>query len=237
MLRVGICDNDRNLVAQLEEILLQLGALTNIQLEIDSFFDGQELVRHYEGGNRFDLLFLDIEMEKMSGIGAATKIREWDQHVLIIFCSSYESYFMELFEVEPFRFLKKPLNLPDVRNVFEKAYHKILRQGRYFEYAFNKEIIRLPLLDIYYFESKGRRIYIHTTEGIQQFNGQLSKIEKQLEANSLSFLRIHQSYLINFQQIKVLSYTHAILQNGEKLPIGPKRQKEIRSQYLHLLEE
>ena len=235
MIRIGICDDNKLLVTQLEARLYEIGRLKNIQLNIESFFDGRELIRHYETKVHFDLLFIDIEMEHTNGIQAAARIRELDSHVLIIFCSNHDGYLMELFEVEPFRFLKKPLEFSDILTVFEKAYLKIMEQGLYFEYTFNKDIARIPVQNIYYFESSGRRIIIHTIHGEEEFNGQLSKVEKQLKGAHLSFLRIHQSYLINFQHIKVLSFTYTILQNGKKLPIGTKRQKEIRSQYLDLL--
>ena len=64
---------------------------------------------HIRAGERYSLIFLDIEMELVDGISAARLIRETDRSVLFIYISGYDSYLKELFEVEPFRFLSKPL--------------------------------------------------------------------------------------------------------------------------------
>ena len=58
----------------------------------------------------YDIIYLDIEMENMDGITVARKIREQDPYTILLFVSSYDSYYEQLFEVEPLRFLRKPIN-------------------------------------------------------------------------------------------------------------------------------
>lgn len=237
VLRIGICDDDKEHVSQVEEYLMNIGLLKNINLDIDVFYDGKDLVKFYDDGGRLDLLYLDIEMEEVGGIGAAHSLREVESDTLIIFCSRHDSYLMDLFDVEPFRFLRKPIQPSEIFSTFEKAYDRLMKRGIFFEYRFNKDIIRIPVHQIYYFESQGRKVLIHTTKGTESFNGKLSAIEKQLQEASIAFLRIHQSYLINFQQIKCINYTKVILQNGDVFSIGANRQKMIRQQYFSLLGE
>lgn len=235
MLKIGICDDNKLFAATLEEELVHISKQKNIQLEIEVFFDGKELIRYHLGGNLLNILFLDLQMKDIHGLEAAKTIRKSDAGMLIIFCSSYVDQLIELFEIEPFRFLKKPLDFSELLTVFEKAYDRIIQQGKYFEFTFNKEIIRLPIQTIYYFESSGRRIYVHTTTGRYEFNGKLSQVENSLKSASIAFLRIHQSYLINFKQLKMINYTTTVLQNNVSLPISPNRQKEIRQKYAFLL--
>lgn len=55
-------------------------------------------------------------MEIMDGIKTAKKIRKIDKNVVIIYVSGYEAYAIETFEVNPFRFIVKPVK----KEMFEK---------------------------------------------------------------------------------------------------------------------
>lgn len=52
---------------------------------------------------------MDIEMKRMNGISAAKIIWKIDEDVQLIYMSSHEEYVLQLFDVNPVGFLKKPL--------------------------------------------------------------------------------------------------------------------------------
>src|SRR5699024_12828824 len=63
--------------------------------------------------------------------------------LLIVYVSSYEQYLMQLFEVEPFRFLKKPLQREQLEDVFLKAQKRIEeKQKSYYRFQFGKTVDR-----------------------------------------------------------------------------------------------
>lgn len=93
MLRIAICDDDKILVTQIEEMLNRYLDKKMIDRYIDIFYDGASLERIYEKGDRFDIIYLDIEMSGKNGIEAAKSIRKLDRDVLLIYVSSYETYF------------------------------------------------------------------------------------------------------------------------------------------------
>ena len=87
-----------------------------------------------------------------------------------------------------------------------------------------------------YFESSGRKISIHTKDGnVEKFNGKLLEVEEQLKGGKIPFLRIHQSYLVNYHHIRSRSKTVVTLINGTKLPISEDRRKNFGKQYGKLL--
>lgn len=138
MLRIAICDDDKILVTQIEEMLNRYLDKKMIDRYIEIFYDGASLERIYEKGDRFDIIYLDIEMSGKNGIEAAKSIRRLDRDVLLIYVSSYETYFMQLFEVEPFRFIKKPIKETEFEEVIDFAYERIIEEDAYFEYKYNK---------------------------------------------------------------------------------------------------
>lgn len=85
MLRIAICDDDKILVTQIEEMLNRYLDKKMIDRYIEIFYDGASLERIYEKGDRFDIIYLDIEMSGKNGIEAAKSIRRLDRDVLLIY--------------------------------------------------------------------------------------------------------------------------------------------------------
>lgn len=84
MLNVAICDDDIHITGEMETIILKIARQMFVEIEIEVFWNGESLVETIEDRTCFDIIFLDIEMEKENGISAAKKIRSIDKNVLII---------------------------------------------------------------------------------------------------------------------------------------------------------
>lgn len=89
--------------------------------------------------------------------------------------------------------------------------------------------------DIIYFESRGRCIYIVQKDSEDKFIGKLNAIEDKVTESNNPFLRIHQSYLVNFHYIKKICFSKIELYDGRILLISEERQKMIREQYSKIL--
>lgn len=134
MLRIAICDDDMPLTTEVETLLLTISKEKCIQMEIDIYFDGTTLYKGLESGTNYDIIYLDIEMSYMDGIQAAHLIRDLKLPSILIYISSYDTYFKQLFEVEPFRFISKPIDVQLFYKYFMEAYKKINSQLKFVIY-------------------------------------------------------------------------------------------------------
>lgn len=91
MVRVAICDDDKNFAGGLETLVMEEAEIMGVQIETEVFFDGKPLLKELERGTRYDLMFLDIEMEHINGIEVARSIRGMDKTVLLIQGNSYDN--------------------------------------------------------------------------------------------------------------------------------------------------
>lgn len=234
MLRIAICDDDTRFAAGVEEMIRQEAMCMGLRIETEVFSDGSSLLAEIEKGYRYDLIYLDIEMEGVGGIEAARCIRKTDRSVLFTYISGYDQYLKELFEVEPFRFLSKPLDTGIFLRYFREACQRISEVTEYYQFSFNKEIRKVSLRDVAYFESRNRIINIFLSDGRKEsFYGKLNDVEAALEKSRLYFLRIHQSFLVNYDYIESMNFTDiTIILAGEttELKISEDRQKEVRRQ-------
>ena len=231
-LKIAVCDDQLEIVHDIKEKILANQNIGYVKKQVDIFTDAESLWAQYEFGAYYHIVFLDIEMSGMSGIEVAKKIREVDLEVLLIFISGYDKYLLELFEIEPFRFIKKPISEIDFNEVMAKAYKRITTQSLYFEYKSNRDYIRVPLAEILYFESRGRIILIHKVKDEETFYGKLDEVDLTLYGGKIPFLRVHQSYLVNYQAIRKFGYSRVILVDNTELQISEDRQKKVRGQFV-----
>ena len=232
MLKIAICDDDLGFTGSLETMVLEESRSIGIRVDTNVFSDGKTLLKSIQSGERYGLIFIDIEMEQVDGISAAWKIRETDRSVLFIYISGYDKYLKELFEVEPFRFLSKPLDKEKFRRYFKEACQRIGETEVFFQFTFNRELRKVPLKDVVYFESRNRVVHIFFGDGsTTYFYGKLSDVEKELAESRRYFLRIHQSFLVNYDYIiKMNFYNLTIRMNGKEinLKISEDRQRAAR---------
>lgn len=235
---IAICDDDINSTNMIENLLYKIAKEKGIDIYTDVFYDGAMLINYMERSNKiYNLIYLDIEMDTLNGIETARQIRTKDSCAVVIFVSNYDSYFRDMLEVEPFRFLDKPINSAKFENYFLKALEKIECGNESFVFKYQKEIYMVKYKDIEYFESDKRIIYIKGKDRSYQFYGKLNEIEKIVSEKDKHFMRIHQSYLVNMQYVRKITFSYMEMEDGTILNISEDRKKSFRYKYCDLMGE
>ena len=75
---------------------------------IEIFNDPQIFLMHFD--SQYNLIFLDIEMDKINGIECGKAIRKIDKSVIIIFVTNTAKYAIQGYEVEALDYIVKPIN-------------------------------------------------------------------------------------------------------------------------------
>ncbi len=243
MINIAICDDDKAFTKMVEQLLRRIAAEQGVDITCEAFFDGSSLVKAATKDQMcFDLVYLDIEMDDTDGIRAALALRKAELPMLIVYVSGHEEHLKELFSAQPFQFLSKPIEEAAFRAVFRSACEEIGKRTGYFTFFYKRAPYRIPFDRITYFESNSRIITIHTVRQVNrktgsqqdQFYGKISDVEKQIASLNGRFLRVHQSYLVNFDYIKTLSFTTLELLDGQKIPISEDRRREVGARFLAL---
>ena len=107
MIKVAICEDskmDREVLQRIVEYLMQERGL-GFQIEI--YEDGESLLEGYSN-HPVDLIFLDVMMKELDGIEVGRKIREVDQAVEIVYCTSSKDFAIVAYEIHALGYLLKP---------------------------------------------------------------------------------------------------------------------------------
>ena len=243
MINIAICDDDKPFTGIVEQLLHRIAAEQELDICCEVFLDGSDLVKSVtEQRTYFDLVYLDIEMETMNGIHTAQALRDKELPMLIVYISGHEEYLKDLFYTEPFRFLSKPISENEFRTIFFSAWERLSRQAGYFTFFYKKACHRIPFNRITCFESNGRVISVHLSEQNSQknnslpdrFYGKINEVEKRVTAKNGRFLRVHQSFLVNFDYIKTITATEIEMLDGTIIQISEDRRKATWAKFVAL---
>lgn len=197
-----------------------------------------------------DLVFLDIQMPRLTGIEMLEVLTEKPQ---IIFTTAYDQFAIKAFELNAVDYLMKPYPKRRFLEAVKKAIEKI-RAGEGDKVPanqllakkpepaspINRIVVRkgnainlIPVEQIRYVEAQDDYVMIYHTTGKALKQQTMKSCEDNLP--KADFVRIHRSYIVKVEEIKRIEPygkdNHvAILQSGDKLPVS-------RSGYKHLKEE
>lgn len=233
MLTIAICDDDKRFCKALQHIVQQYLQSVNVESSIEIYLTGEELCTAF-GQLHFDLIFLDIELTGINGVGVGQILRQKTQEVQIIYVSSKEEYAMQLFQNRPFDFLVKPITLKRLNALLDTYFQVFPIADRYFVYTADRRRQQVAVSEILYFESLRKQLRIVKVSQEIMIYAKLTDILS--ESFSKQFLRIHQSFLVNIQYIAEFRYGEITLTNGSVLPISRSYQNTVRD-YLMLKEK
>lgn len=230
-MRVIICDDEKSICSELEELLLKYAKEKYIPLETEVFYSGDVLLEYLKR-EKINLLFLDIELPGANGVAVGKYIREIleDENIFLVYISSKENYALQLFQNRPFDFLVKPIEQAKIYRVLDNIYRISGKNSVGFEFQAQNSTYRISYKDILYFQSIGRKINIVMQKEVKMFYGKLNEIEEKIPKNL--FLRIHKSYLVNKNYVKEFTYEWVKMLNGDTLNISKINRVDVRRKIL-----
>ena len=156
IVRVAICDDDDAFRAGLRRSIDYSETLPT-DVEIVEYSGGAELIRgHAE--RQFDIIFLDIQMDGMTGLEAGQEIRKADKDAIIIFITSHEQHVFKSFKIEVFDYLLKPAEDEEVKEVLIRALKKHSEQHHLISFSWQDTDYILDASEIVYLAGYNRKI-------------------------------------------------------------------------------
>lgn len=170
--------------------------------------------------HRVDVVFLDINMPRLSGISFVKSMQE---PPAIVFITAYPEYAVEGFEVEAVDYLLKPCSFERFLKAVNKVEARLsAAQGQKGEAGHlvvkaDKKLHRIDFGEILFFGSIGDYVKVHTTDKVLITNDTLRGIEDTLPGDR--FIRIHKSYIVSLPAIRYVEGNQVKVGN-ELLPVG-----------------
>jgi DNA-binding LytR/AlgR family response regulator len=182
--------------------------------------NGREALAAFQG-EEIDLLLLDIEMPRLSGLGL---VRSLPRPPLVIFITAYEEHALESYELEAVDYLKKPYAFERFVQAINKARRRLVEQEATpvadDTMLFVKtpgEVVRLDLADIILVEGMGDYVKVRGPSPALVSHQTLQQWEQKLPA--ADFARVHKSYIVRLDRITAIK-SGTIRLGEHSVPIG-----------------
>lgn len=182
------------------------------ELELVATFTSPIEALKFIGQSSIDLVFLDIQMDGLTGIEVAKII---NHHTKIIFCTAYPNFAIDGFDLNALDYLLKPVSIER----FEKAIKKVSMQNteiKNADYLLVKteqkgKFVKIKYSEIQYIESLGNYVSFNLKDKKVTAYATLRDLEKYLPTEI--FMRIHKSYIINLTKMVGIENGFVQLQN------------------------
>lgn len=235
MFEIAVCDDDKEFMNAFEAQLTAALEEAGVPGHIVCYTDCGALLDAVRGGQKYDLLFLDIlfgreaDALREMGVSMARTLREMGAGADIIFMSTTPDFAVDSFDVSPLHYLLKPIEAAKLQT----ALARFLDRNRPGSLSFSspRGILRILLSDILYFEIYGHEILIHQKGGsCDTCTGTLKELEAALPARS--FVRPHRSYLVNLDHVTEIFRYRMRMDDGEFIPISKNLYRQTQESFI-----
>lgn len=206
-------------------------------LELVKTFDNALDSIEFINTNTIDLIFLDIQMEGLTGIQFLHVLQK---KPMVIFTTAYDSYALEGYELDALDYLLKPFSLERFIKAVEKAYQKLNKPDivqkeqvsgpshvSQTDYLFIKTENRLQKIffnDILFVEGQGDYLRINTPTGRIMTLQKFSKLMSMMPEGQ--FARVHKSWMVAINKIDSIA-KNRIRIGDNYIPISESHRKEF----------
>jgi|SRR5690606_29009645 len=184
------------------------------------------------------ILFLDVQMEPLSGLDILPQL---DPHIQVVLCTSHKRFAWDAYEDWPIDYLLKPFSFTRFIQVVKSAEAKshytpsIRAHNMDYSYFFVPAgtlgwMEKIDFDELLHIAADGECSTFHMDDGRQLSIGtRLSKIYKALPKNQ--FIRVHRSHVINIKEVRGIRNGKVLLKDAAatEIPIGPTFAEEIYS--------
>ena len=193
---------------------------------IEAYATGEKLLA---SGKRFDIVFLDIQMEGMNGIEAARSLRERREDTVLVFITGIRDYVFDAFDLYAFQYLLKPIDEGKFAEVLERAVREAAKKKERRVLFIRSRNLTLDQSEILYIESRAKKVEIHTVRQTIEIYAAMDELEGQLGDE---FYRCHRAYIVNMDCITEYDSESITLTNGDRVYLTKKKYGEFVKAYM-----
>lgn len=233
MIKFAICDDEPQMAQEIADQLASYMNEISSDYSVECFSSGYALLK---SSDEFGIIFLDIQMERPDGMETAALLRQRESRSLLIFVTVLKDRVFDVFPLEAFDYLLKPLDCERFQRTMDRAMRWLERDAAknlMIQRGSDCEVVLLS--DILYCEVLGRKVYLHKKDGIVvDYYDRLEDVEQRVDSR---FFKCHRSYLVNLDYVSGCQEGQVLLPQGKRIPVSRLRERELTQALLRHMKE
>lgn len=224
---VAVIDDSPEILSLMEELIDEYAVSHSADLTVACFSSPEPFLEGYRP-YRYSLIFLDIYMNGMSGLEAASSVRAMDRSAVIVFLTSSDEHRPEAFRFHAFDYIMKPVERSRLFGVLDDFFqiHGADASER-FTFSVDRVQYSLPVSEIVTIQASGHYLDILDADGNTYRTRMSFSDALKVLSPSGKFLQLLRGVLANMDCISGFSENTCILSNGTRLPVTIRRVREM----------
>lgn len=237
MYTIAVCDDESLFVKEIARMTREILDEEHIDGHILEFDRTDALYQALRDPQiEIHLLLLDILLGGETGddgMRLAARLRQEGNQIGIVLISQSSDFLLRGYDVQAIKYILKPVDRAELKKavVYDYGNHY---KGRYLAIQKGTVIENVLLSEILYMEIVGRKVAIYLCGGVVYYQGRLAQLEEELPAGQ--FVRCHQSFLINLDNVTRLVRYAVTIKGGREIPVSKRAFKRTQETLLHYLE-
>lgn len=229
MVRIAILDDSDQDRSRMDHITKQYFMENSKPYEVSQFSKSSALLDALLHKKYYDLFLLDVEMQEISGLEIARKIRMIYMEPIIIYVTNHVEYAIEAYEVNAFRYIPKVMLEEKLPMAFQALLPKLdLIDQRTYEVETENRIEKILYRNIFYIQKDKKDIVIVHRGGKSRERKTLREIFEVL--HSAEFIYIDKGCIINILHVQNCKRDGVYMRDGITLAVSRPRQREVREE-------
>lgn len=200
------------------------------QLHLEEKFTDPIKALRYLEEHTVDIVFLDIQMPQLSGIGFARIIKG---NTLCVFTTAYEQYAVESYEIVALDYIVKPFSFDRFYQTYQKAVQRLHTTNSqpnpytslpHFFVSVDGRSKKIATADILYIQGCSDYVLVVTPQATYTIRENLKDISSRFHAQG--FIRVHKSYVVSLANIDEIFGNIIKIRNVE-IPIGKAYRNDV----------
>ena len=227
MLRIAIYHQHPDTVRRLHQVVQAVSDKLRLACQISVFHHLDAALQGIRAAGYFHVLLLEAAE---NGLEMGALLRKTDLHASILLIGPAQAPLNQCLCCRPSA-LADPADLKETVLALRHCLAEQQRRRQYFSITCKEAAFRVPFEEITFVESNQRTLLMHTRKRVIRFYGKLNDLQSALPENT--FLRCHQSYLINMGAAEYLDKTRRcfILGNGDSVEISKSHYADVAAQF------
>lgn len=222
---IAIIEDEASCCKHLKSILENWSIKHSIMIAVSCYETGKALLS--DSFQKYKLIFLDIDMPKISGMETAKKLRQNAYNGYIIFVTAHNEYVYEGYHVRALDYILKPITQKTLENCLNPVLHELESSAYILRTATSIE--KIPYSSILAFATQGHYIEIITKQTTYRQKIPL-KVLKQLLPED--FVQCHRTLIVNINHVVKLNGKNLHLTNHTVYPISKQYMESIQNAFI-----
>lgn len=223
-LKIAIVDDETVFAEKLRKKAEGFFSSRKLETEIFCFSDGAPLLSALENGERFDIVFLDIQLETSDGMDIAAALRKYDRNAAVIFVTGLSDRAAEGYGVEAFDYIVKTRLNDRLETVLERFIERPVNKSLVVSLDNGSRAV-IPFRQLYAVVSEGRGTALYTESKKIYTASPVGKISPGLSERD--YFEVHKGVYVRIEMIRSIDADTLKICDGTVFPVSRRRRKPL----------